>query len=264
MVVRFTKMLVLILLFGALSVPALAINVDVQDVPVRVVVEGLARSGGINLVVDDTVQGNLTMHLRGVTLDEALQVIADSQDLLYERQGAIRIITGGRKNKQAKTLVAFPLAYASPKEAQYAVSALLPEAEVRTYDADNSLVAGVTKREAAQVQALLSKIDVPPKQVNVEVEVVALNRDAMKELGINWDWTTWQHGAGHVHGFTYEGQVHALETQGKAKILARPHMLAMNGKEAKILIGDRVPVLTERTKNGETSTTTEYTDAGIK
>lgn len=61
-----------------------AVDVQVQDVPTRTVLEGLVRSGNINLVVDDSVQGALTMNLHDVTLEEALQAIADSQGLYYE------------------------------------------------------------------------------------------------------------------------------------------------------------------------------------
>ena len=41
-------------------------------------------------------------------------------------------------------------------------------------------------------------------------------------------------------------------------------IMTVNGREARILIGDKIPVLVEHIKNGETTTTTEYTDAGIK
>ena len=71
-----------------------AVDVQVRDVPTRTVLEGLARSGNINLVVDDSVQGSLTMNLHDVTLEEALQAIADSQGLYYEKTGPIRTMTG--------------------------------------------------------------------------------------------------------------------------------------------------------------------------
>ena len=241
-----------------------AVCVNVQDVSVRTVVEGLARSGGINLIVDDTVQGKVTMRLNDVTIDEALQAIADSQDLLYDNQGSIRILTAGHKQGHNRTMHTFHLNYVSPEASKEAVQALIPASEVRVDAGTNTLIVGVTKREASEVQALLDRIDVPPRQVKVEVEVVALNHEAMKELGVDWNWQPWQNGPGKTTSFTYEGQIHAMETQGKARILARPHMLASNGKEARILIGDQVPVLTERNQNGEISTTTEYTDAGIK
>ena len=257
--------IMVVLLFILLArTDVFAVSVEAQEVPVRTVVEGLARSGGINLIVDDTVQGMLTLHLDNVTIEEALQAIADSQDLLYETRGPVRMMTAGRKNGNNKILQAFPLKYISPSEAKEAVQALVPSSEISCQAVTNSLITGVTPRQADAIQSLLHRIDIPPRQVTVEVEVAALNRDAMKELGVSWDWQSWQGGPGSTHSFAYEGQIRALETKGKAKILARPHMLAMNGKEARILIGDRVPVLTERNKNGETSTTTEYTDAGIK
>ena len=43
---------------------AAAIDIQVRDVPVRTVLEGLARSGQMNLIVDDSVEGTLTMTLR--------------------------------------------------------------------------------------------------------------------------------------------------------------------------------------------------------
>lgn len=262
MVYRIVLLVMAVLLAGPIQ--AEAIRVDVHDVPVRTVVEGLARSGGINLIVDDSVQGNLTMCLTGVTVQEALQAIADSQNLRYDTNGTIYTLTAGRKAATAKAIHIFPLAYAEPEEACQAVQAILPEANVRCHEGTNSLVIGGSHYDAAEVRRLIKGIDVPPRQVKVEVEVAALNQDAMRELGINWDWQTAEGGPGHQNSFAYAAQIHALETQGKARVLARPHMMASNGREAKILIGDRIPVLTEHLQNGQTTTTTEYTDAGIK
>ncbi|MDU3111820.1 MAG: secretion protein, partial [Megasphaera sp.] len=73
---------------------AVAIDVQVRDVPVRTVLEGLARSGHINLIVDDSVDGTLTMTLHDITVDEALQAIADSKGLYYDASGPIRTMTG--------------------------------------------------------------------------------------------------------------------------------------------------------------------------
>ncbi len=243
---------------------AAAVSIDARDVPVRTVVEGLARSGALNLIVDDTVQGSLTLRLQDVTIEEALQAIADSQDLIYDKTGPIRVMTAGHKTGANRQLRNFHLGYAAPDEAVQALQALLPSSALQFHSTTNSLVASATSREAAQIESLLAQIDVPPRQVKVAVEVAAVNRDAMKELGVDWQWTPWQGGPGRAYSVTCEGQLHALETKGKARLLARPHLIAMNGKEARILIGDRVPVLTEKNQNGQTSTTTEYTDAGIK
>lgn len=69
---------------------------------------------------------------------------------------------------------------------------------------------------------------------------------------------------GWPYEFYYQAKISALISSGNAKILARPKIVAINGKEAKILIGDRIPVLMEKTENGKTTSTIEYIDAGIK
>ena len=50
----------------------------------------------------------------------------------------------------------------------------------------------------------------------------------------------------------------------KAKVLAKPHIVTMNGRKADIRIGSRIPVIVEHMENGVKTTTTEYKDAGIK
>lgn len=254
----------LIFLLGIMQIHASTICIDVHDVPVRSVVEGLARSGGLNLIVDDTVQGNITMYLSDVTVEEALTAIASSQNLYYDKSGYIYMITAGRKTEGGKELRTFDLAYASAEEARKAAQAIISDSHIRCYEETNSLVIRGNSRELAAVQNLLKKIDIPPRQVNVEVEIAALNQEAIKELGLNWDWRNAEGGPGHENSFAYTAQIHALETQGKAKILAKPHMMASNGRMAKILIGDRIPILTEHLQNGQMTTTTDYTDAGIK
>lgn len=69
---------------------------------------------------------------------------------------------------------------------------------------------------------------------------------------------------GHPYTFFFQARLNALVSQGKARILAKPNVVTMNGKEAEILIGNKIPVLVEHVDNGVRTTTTEYRDAGIK
>ncbi len=241
-----------------------ALSVQVQDAPIRTVLEGLARSGAINLLVDDTVQGTITLHLQDVTVEEALDTIAVSQNLFYRKDGAIRTMTAGRKREGATSFHTWNLRYAAPEDVQEAVKAVLPDADVRCYDDTNTLVVGGTWQEAAAVQSLVQRLDQSPRQVDVEVEIASIDRSALRRTGVEWEWTAIQGGPGADKVFSFSAQIQALEEKGKARILAKPHMAAMNGREARILIGDKIPVTTEHTANGEKTATTEYEDAGIK
>ena len=70
--------------------------------------------------------------------------------------------------------------------------------------------------------------------------------------------------AGHPYTFFFQSKLNAMVTQGKAKVLAKPHVVTMNGRKAEILIGSKIPVIVEHLENGVKTTATEYKDAGIK
>lgn len=70
--------------------------------------------------------------------------------------------------------------------------------------------------------------------------------------------------AGHPYTFFFQAKLNALMSDGKARVLAKPNVVTMNGKKAEILIGSRIPVVVEHMENGVKTTATEYRDAGIK
>ena len=154
----------------------------------------------------------------------------------------------------------------------------------------------------------------PAKQISIEARIISLNKDASKELGIEWQWSSvpqypevdleWttrrvaqensngnltsttidvpyydiertlpenahgilQFGRG-PDGFPFEwyygAKLNALISQGKANILSRPNISTIQGREAVINIGGKVPVPTISTTNNTTTTSIEYRDAGI-
>lgn len=69
---------------------------------------------------------------------------------------------------------------------------------------------------------------------------------------------------GMPYEFYYSAKINALVSKGEAKVLSRPKVTTVSGKEARILIGDRIPVQTETVANGTTSISTTYLDTGIK
>lgn len=239
------------------------LNMYVREAPVRSVLEGVARSSHINLLIDDTVQGTVTLTLNNVTAEEALDAIAASQNLYYEKNGPVRTITAGKKQNGIKEVRTWHLRHAAPKDVQEAVRAVMADSDVRCYEDTNTLVVGGTPQEHRAVQTLIETLDAKPRQVEVEVEIASIDRSALRHAGIEWNWSDVSGGSGR-EGFSFAAQIQALEEKGKAEVLARPHMMAINGKEASVLIGDKIPVVTEHVSNGEKTATTEYKDVGVK
>jgi type II secretory pathway component GspD/PulD (secretin) len=109
--------------------------------------------------------------------------------------------------------------------------------------------------------ALLEEIDVPSKQVKIRAVISRVNRDALRQLGIDWGATfgatdasfvpigITERGADdrsmRVGGFTrspldFSGKLRALETQGSAKLLSEPSVLTLDGRQVAFHSGDKI------------------------
>ncbi|MCI7539088.1 MAG: hypothetical protein MSA50_00620 [Veillonellaceae bacterium] len=148
-----------------------------------------------------------------------------------------------------------------------------------------SVVLYGTPAEANATRQLLRELDVPARQVALEAKVISLTNDASRELGITWDWSPLpqyegtrtyrgdsaipgivQFGRGpegHPFEWYYEAQLHALEQAGKAKVLSRPNITTLTGRETVIEIGSEVPVPEVETTSHSTTTSFTYHKAGI-
>ncbi|HWR43640.1 secretin and TonB N-terminal domain-containing protein [Sporomusa sp.] len=319
------------------------VNMNVTNGEVRDVLTALATIGEVNVVVDDSVSGNITIQLKNIPFETALDLVTKTKGLTYQRIGDVIVVGDSQQlGRNFGSVHFFKLQYADPASTMEILSLAFPEsgsssgggkpAEVKlsskgTADsaktgaapgnkstpaaggrfkvdtATNMLVFYGTAVEAEQVGRLLSELDIPYQQVSLEAQVVAVNKDKTKELGIEWTWeatpqwpdvespkvttnsdgqviayepgkVTRQSRSGIIqfgrtpegipYEFYYQAKINALASNGDAKILARPKITTLNGQQARILIGDRIPVLNEKTENGKTTTTIEYIDAGIK
>jgi len=164
--------------------------------------------------------------------------------------------------------------------------------------ATNTLLFYGTEAEALSVREIISALDVVPKQVSLEARVVAVSKQAAKELGVDWAWSalphyprvrrndngSWEVGErnagtggtsapgiirfgrgpeGLPYEFYYAATIRALITDGRAKMLARPNITTVQGHEALINIGAEVPVPRVSTSNSVTTSGIEYREAGI-
>lgn len=270
------------------------INMNVTNAEVRDVLTALAGVGQVSIVADDSVTGKITITLHNIPFDTALELVTKTKGLVYQKIGEVIVVADGNKmSKGFGAMQIIKLKYASAEDIVNTVAFIFDQSQasattgaasgsrIKFDKATNSIIFLGTPAESEQVQRILAELDIPYQQVSVEAEVVALNKSVSKDLGIDWkldiDIDTEgkrpanigviQYGRapeGVPYQFYYRAKVSALVTDGKAKVLAKPKITAINGKEAKILIGDRIPVLTEKTENGTSTTTIEYVESGIK
>lgn len=104
--------------------------------------------------------------------------------------------------------------------------------------------------EIARAKDVLSKLDKPRPQVEIQVAITEINSSVSKEVGIQWSWTdigikeTADTGIGFgkftKEGMTITAALSALLKDGQVRILAQPKISVLDSETAEILIGDRI------------------------
>lgn len=174
----------------------------------------------------------------------------------------------------------YKLNYALAEDLQSSLSGIFNNGSMSFDAATNSIIFLGTPSEHVRLQQLLPSLDTATKQVTLEAKLIAVDDEFSKQLGVNWSWDkiprknedgsdndsdydgSFKFWRGYA--FNFNATLNALIAKGKAKILARPRIITIPGKEASIFIGDHIPVQTEKHDSSGTYTSTEYIDAGIQ
>ncbi len=187
------------------------LSLNFQDIEVRSVLQLLADFTGLNMVVSDTVGGNITLRLKEVPWDQALDIILTTKGLTSRRYGNVVMVApieevAARERLELeaeKQLVELaPLVseliqvnYASAGDLASLLKAennqLLSErGNVTVDERTNTLLVQDTLQQIEQVRALLADLDRPVRQVLIESRVVIANDDFARELGVRFGFNT--------------------------------------------------------------------------
>ncbi len=183
------------------------LSLNFQDIEVRSVLQLLADFTGLNLVVSDSVAGNLTLRLKNVPWDQAMDIILKTKGLSQRRAGNVILIAPTdeiaareklelESRKQVEELERLRTEFMRVNYAKAAEMAELlnqkdnailsargsVSVDIRT----NTLLVKDTNSSLASVRQLLTELDIPVRQVLIESRVVIANDDFSKELGVRF------------------------------------------------------------------------------
>jgi general secretion pathway protein D len=268
------------------------ISLDFRNANLRTVLEVIARSSGVNFVIDKDVRSDIqtTVFLQQSRLPDVLELLTSTNQLGYKVIDATTVMIYPRtpdKLKEYQDLVvrAFYLTNADVRQTANLLKSML---KVREPFVDEKLNM-VMIRESAQTVRLAERLialhDLPEAEVLMEVEVLEVKRSSLTELGIKYPdgFTLTPIPPTGGKGFTL-GNLDTLNSNsigiglpgvtlnlhrdvGDVSILANPKIRARNREKAKILIGDKLPVITttgNATNSGFISESVQYVDVGMK
>jgi type IV pilus assembly protein PilQ len=180
------------------------LTLNFQAVEVRALLQVIADFTGLNIVASDTVGGNLTLRLKDVPWDQALDIILQAKNLAKRKNGNVVLIAPAdelaTKDKLALEALqqigeleptrteSFVLSYAKAAEVQALISGkdqkLLSKRGSATVDArTNTLFVQDAPTRLEEVRRLISQLDVPVRQVMIEARVVIADDKFGRQLG---------------------------------------------------------------------------------
>ena len=233
-----------------------AVSLNVSEGSASQLIRFAAQTENINVVMDSSIDTKVSVNIQNMPARDAIhQIVLASGLTMMEREGTLFIGRGQGLMDQLGKVHVIPVQYADLGELKGEVELYVPKVAVDVNS--RSLLIYGTREEAAKVQELVRKLDVPARQVALEARVVAVKQDAADKMGVSWEWSK------IPHDFTYNAQLDLLLAQGKAKVLSKPNIVTMQGREAVINIGGEVPVPAVSVTNSTTTTSIEYRPAGI-
>ena len=183
------------------------LSLNFLDILVRSVLTLIADFTGINIVVSDTVSGSLTLRLKNVPWDQALDIILKTKGLAMRQTGNVMLIAPSEEiaareklelesQKQIQELAPLYSEFVQVNYAKASELALLMKStetsllsdrgSVAVDERTNTLLVQDTADKLVEIRKLVSKLDIPVRQVLIESRVVIASDDFAKDLGVRF------------------------------------------------------------------------------
>ena len=196
------------------------LSLNFQNIEVRAVLQLIADFTGINMVTSDAVSGNLTLRLKNVPWDQALDIILKTKGLSKRQAGNVMMIgpaaeiaaqekielEASRQVEELAPLVneSIQVNYAKASELADLIksesSSMLTDRGTIAIDGrTNKLLVNDVVERVIAVRRLVEELDVPVKQVLIESRIVIANDDFSKELGVKFGTTKVQQDGGDLN-----------------------------------------------------------------
>lgn len=184
------------------------ISINFQDIPVRNVLQLIADYNDFNLVVADSVEGNLTLRLDGVPWQQVLDIILQVKGLDKRVEGNVvliapkseldaqeqQVLEQAQMTSELATLSSEILSVKYAKASDIAellvgdgeITMLSSRGSITVDERTNSLLLRDLPENIIVIKDIIDTLDVPIKQVQIEARIVTVNEGNLDELGVRW------------------------------------------------------------------------------
>ena len=181
------------------------LSLNFQNVDVRSVLQVIADFTNFNIITSDSVQGSLTLRLKDVPWDQALDIILQAKGLDMRKTGNViwiapsdELATREKLQLEAQAQIAdleplqtegFQINYHKAQEIfdflkSKDQTVLSKRGSVVSDERSNKIFVTDVSSRLNELRRLISEIDIPPRQVMIEARIVEANKDFARDLGV--------------------------------------------------------------------------------
>jgi len=220
------------------------LTLNFQDIETRAVLQLLADTSGQNIVVSDSVQGNVTLRLQNVPWDQALDIVLRTKGLDKRRQDNVIIVAPTEElaaREKAELAARKDIQELAPLRTEYLQvnyakasdlaglikssaenSLLSARGSVTIDERTNTLLIQDTADRLQDVRRLVTTLDIPIRQVLIEARIVIVNDDFSRNLGVRFGATAaFDHGGADGGGIA-SGSPFVREDDGVILVPSKP------------------------------------------
>jgi general secretion pathway protein D len=268
------------------------VTLQFRDANTQMIFEVLSRQTGINFIFDKDVRadGKTTIFVQNVPIEQAIDLVLGQNQLgrqiLSENMVLIYPNTPVKQQEyQDQVVKTFYMTNAEPKQFAEMLKTMLNVKTVFVEERSDAVVVRDTPEVIRMAESLLASIDLPESEVMMEVEILEITRSQLEQLGIQYPGSVTlgptplagdplvladlgEQDSTTITVTPVPVTIDIAKEVGVSNLLASPRIRARNHEKAKILIGQRVPVITNSvtpTNNGSQVVTgsVQYVDVGL-
>lgn len=265
------------------------ITLEFRDAPLRSVFDVISKVSGLNFFFDRDIRPDLkaTVLAKNTSIEDAVRLLLVTnqleQKVLNENSILIYPNTPQKlKDYQALVVRSFYLTNADVKAVSNTIKTLVKTKDLVVDERLGIIMMRDTPEAVRMAERIVALQDLSDPEVILEVEVMEIKRSRLMELGIQWPSQITLSRldvagtpltlsglkdlrASDIKASAGNAFINVRKEDQDGNVLTNPRIRVRNKEKAKVLIGDRVPVITTTsTSTGFVSESVNYVDVGLK
>lgn len=259
------------------------VTLELRDANIKVVFEALSRATGVNFILDKDIKPEMkaSVFLKKMPIEDAIEMVLTSNGLQKKVLSANSLLVypaTPQKNKDYQDLLIrnFYFANTSAKLCADMLRTILKIRDVYVDERLNMLVLRDRPEVLALAEKMIKAQDIADPEVMLEIEVMEVTRGKLQNLGIIYPGSLTVLNSpltlealkslkSSDIGVSPNPSIQFKTTDTDLNLLSNPRIRVKNNEKAKVLVGNKVPVITTNTTaNVGTSESVSYVDVGLK